>query len=374
MSAPSDVRSSLSRIARFYGRLQWLAVVVGLLLLIWVLGPVLTPFVVAAILGWMGDPLVDWLQAKGRSRNTAVILVYVLMLSLLVLLLVTLIPLIQRQIQILVASWPVYQTWFTDKALPWFEQQIGIDLNDWLDLQHIGELLRSNWERAGGFASTALGYLSRSGFAILGWAANIVLIPVLAYFFLRDWDLMVARVADLIPRRYATAVGRLARQSDRVLGGFMRGQLLVMIAMGLFYAVGLWVVGLNLGVLIGIIAGILTFVPFMGPLTLVLFGSTVALVQYGDWKYLAGVGVVYGLGQLLESYVLTPKLVGDRIGLHPMAVIFAVIAGGQLFGFLGMLIALPVAAVANVLLRLVLEHYRASTIYLGKSVDDRSAS
>lgn len=374
MSVPSDVRLSLSRIARFYGRLQWLAVVAGLLLLIWMLGPVLTPFVVAAILGWMGDPLVDWLQAKGCSRNTAVILVYVLMLSLLALLLVTLIPLIQRQIQILVASWPVYQAWFIDKALPWFEQQIGIDLDDWLDLQHIGELLHSNWERAGGFASTALGYVSRSGFAILGWAANIVLIPVLAYFFLRDWDLMVARLADLVPRRYAAAVGRMARQSDRVLGGFMRGQLLVMVAMGLFYAVGLWMVGLNLGVLIGIIAGILTFVPFMGPLTLVLFGSIVALVQYGDWKYLAGVGVVYGLGQLLESYVLTPKLVGDRIGLHPMAVIFAVIAGGQLFGFLGMLIALPVAAVANVLLRFALERYRASATYLGKSADDRPVS
>lgn len=369
MDIVPNPRVSLAEIARFYTRVQWCAILLGVLAVIWVLGPVLTPFVVAAILGWMGDPLVDWLEARGRSRNTAVVLVFTLMVLLLILGLVILVPLIQRQIETLVQSWPTYQAWFMHTALPWFEQKSRINISQWLDFQHISELIRSNWERAGGFATTALAYVSRSGFALLGWAANLVLIPVLAFFFLRDWDVMVEKVAALVPRKYAPTVNKLASESNEVLGGFLRGQLLVMIGMGIFYAIGLALVGLNLGVLIGIIAGILTFVPFLGPAALVVFGTIVALVQYGDWKHLIGVGVVYGVGQLLESYVLTPKLVGDRIGLGPMAVIFAVIAGGQLFGFVGMLIALPVAAVANVLVRFAVERYRASNVYSGSEVD-----
>src|SRR3989337_2910459 len=150
-----------------------------------------------------------------------------------------------------------------------------------------------------------------------------------------------------------------------MLSGFLRGQCVVMLILGVMYGLGLWLVGLDLGLLIGIIAGLLTFIPYLGPTSGVVLGTTAAVVQFGDWKHVAGVLAVFGIGQVIESYWLTPKLVGDRIGLHPVAVILAVLAGGQLFGFLGMLRALPVAAVANVLLRFAVERYRASRTYVG---------
>ena len=188
---------------------------------------------------------------------------------------------------------------------------------------------------------------------------------MLTFFFLRDWDLFVGRIGALIPRDHYETVRRLAGESDAVLGGFLRGQLLVMLILGVLYAVGLWAVGLNLGVLIGVVAGLLTFVPYLGPASIIVFGGIAALVQFGDWPHLAGVAAVFTVGQIIESYWLTPKLVGDRIGLHPMAVIFAVMAGGTLFGFLGMLLALPVAAVVNVLLRYAHERYTQSQLYAG---------
>ena len=159
-----------------------------------------------------------------------------------------------------------------------------------------------------------------------------------------------------------------------MLGAFLRGQFLVMLILGVMYGIGLWAVGLDLGLLIGIIAGLLTFVPYLGPTSGVVLGVIAALVQYGDWKHVLGVLAVFGIGQVIESYLLTPKLVGDRIGLHPVAVIFAVLAGGQLFGFLGMLLALPVAAVANVLLRYAHERYTHSRLYAGDRPGDRARS
>ena len=226
--------------------------------------------------------------------------------------------------------------------------------------------MRSHWQQAGGIAATLLGYVSRSGFALLGLVANVVLLPVLTFFFLRDWDVFVERVAALVPRDHESTVSRLAQESSAVLGAFLRGQFLVMLILGVLYGIGLWAVGLDLGVLIGVLAGLLTFVPYLGPATVVAFGGIASLVQYGDWPHLLGVLAVFGVGQVIESYWLTPKLVGDRIGLHPVAVIFAVLAGGRLFGFLGMLLALPVAAVANVLLHYAVERYRASRIYQGE--------
>ncbi len=353
-------------IARFLRRLQWAAIGMGVLWLVWLLAPILTPFVLAGMLGWLGDPLVDRLELSGRSRNTAVILVFTLMVLLLALVLVILVPLIESQVATLIESLPGYRDWFTGVAIPWMEKRSGMQLAVWLDLDHMIELVRSNWERAGGVAATVLGYVSRSGFAVLGWVTNLVLIPVITFFFLRDWDLLVGRVASMVPRDHIETVSRLARESSDVLGGFLRGQFLVMIILGVMYGVGLWAVGLDLGILIGIIAGLLTFVPYLGPTSGVVLGVIAALMQYGDWKHIAGVLAVFGVGQVIESYWLTPKLVGDRIGLHPVAVIFAVLAGGQLFGFLGMLLALPLAAVANVLLRYAHERYTQSHLYAGE--------
>lgn len=356
---------SLREIALFYRRVQTAAICLAVVWLVWLLAPILTPFVIAALLGWLGDPLVDQLQRRGRSRNLAVALVFTAMSLLVVLALVLLVPLVQRQIVTLVQGMPGYRDWFLQTALPWVEARTGLQVVAWLDPERLMDWVREHWQQAGGIASATLGYVSRSGFAMLAWVANIVLLPILAFFFLRDWDVMVERVAALVPRKHEATVARLARESSAMLGGFLRGQFLVMLILGVLYAVGLSIVGLELGVLIGIIAGLLTFIPYLGPASLALLGGTAALVQYGDWKHLVGVGIVFTVGQVIESYWLTPKLVGDRIGLHPVAVIFAVLAGGQLFGFLGMLLALPVAAVANVLLRFAVEHYRASRAYVG---------
>jgi len=356
---------ALDDIARFLRRLQWAALALAVCWLVWVLAPILTPFVFALILAWLGDPLVDRLERAGRSRNVAVTLVFTAMALIVLAGLLILVPLLERQIETLIASWPHYRDWFMLTALPWVEQRLGIELTDWLDFGHLSQLVRDNWDRAGGIAATVLGYLSRSGFAVIGVVANVALLPVITFFFLRDWDLLVERVASLIPRDHLDIVSRLARESSDVLSAFLRGQFLVMLVLGVMYGLGLWAVGLDLGILIGLVAGLLTFVPYLGPASGIILGVIAALVQFGDWQHVAGVLVVFGIGQVIESYVLTPKLVGDRIGLHPVAVIFAVLAGGQLFGFLGMLLALPVAAVVNVLLRYARERYRHSSLYVG---------
>lgn len=355
----------LAAIATFYRRVQWAALGVGVAWAIWLLAPILSPFVFAAILGWLGDPMVDRLEARKIRRNTAVILVFGAMVLALVIVSILLVPVLEDQVLTLIQSLPHYRDWLVGTALPWVEHRTGLQILTWLDPDRLFKLLQEHWQSAGGMAANVLGYLSRSGFALMGWVANIALLPVLTFFFLRDWDLIVGRIGLLVPRDHFDTVRRLALESNEVLGGFIRGQLLVMLILGILYALGLWLVGLDLGILIGLIAGLLTFVPYLGPASIVLFGGIAALVQFGDWQHLAGVGLVFGVGQVIESFVLTPMLVGDRIGLHPMAVIFAVMAGGTLFGFLGMLLALPVAAVVNVLLRYAQARYRQSRLYAG---------
>ncbi len=357
----------LATIALFYKRLQWAAVGLFALWVVYLLSPILSPFVLAALLGWLGDPMVDRLEARGMRRNNAVILVFAVASLVVLLALLLLVPLLEQQLVTLVTSLPGYRDWFVGTALPWLEDTTGMQILSWLDPARLFELIQEHWQAAGGIAATVLSYLSRSGFVLLAMLANIVLVPVLSFFFLRDWDLLVSRVGALVPRDRYETVHRLAVESDAVLGGFLRGQLLVMLILGVLYALGLWVVGLNLGILIGVIGGLLTFVPYLGPAAIVVLGGLAALVQFGDWQHLAGVAVVFAVGQVIESYWLTPKLVGDRIGLHPMAVIFAVMAGGTLFGFLGMLLALPVAAVVNVLLRYAQDRYRESRLYVGEA-------
>jgi predicted PurR-regulated permease PerM len=348
-------------------RWQWLLIAAIAGWLIWLLAPVLTPFVLAALLGWLGDPWVDRLERVGRSRTTSVVLVFTLMILLLVLALVILVPMIERQIVTLIESLPTYRDWIVQRALPWVEQRTGLELVAWLDPERLTEWVRGHWQQAGGVAATFFGYLSRSGFAMMAWVANLVLLPILTFYFLRDWDKLVERVAALIPRDHIAIATRLALESNDVLGAFLRGQFLVMMALGAIYAIGLSVVGLKLGLLIGIIAGLISFVPYLGTATGIVLGVIAALVQSGgEWNLVALVMVVFVVGQMLEGYVLTPRIVGDRIGLHPVAVIFAIMAGGQLFGFLGMLLALPIAAVANVMLRYAHERYTQSPLYAGE--------
>ena len=344
-------------------RWQWLAVTLLVGVLVWLLAPILTPFVISALFGWLGDPLVDRLQARKFKRHTAVLMVFAIMLASLTLVLLVLVPMLWNQVQKLIDWLPQLAAWLTAIALPWVEVKFHVNLSHYIDPDYVFNLVRSHLAEAGGFATAVLRRLSESGLVLFGILANIALVPVLSFYFLRDWDVLVAQVRELVPRPMLPTVSRLASESDAMLGGFLRGQFSVMLALGAIYAVGLWAIGLDLGLLIGFVAGLVAFVPYLGFVVGVSAAIIASLVQYGDLFHLALVLGVFGVGQMLESFVLVPWLVGDRIGLHPVAVIFAIMAGGQLFGFLGVLLALPVAAVAMVLLRYAHQRYRDSGLY-----------
>lgn len=339
-------------------RWQLLAIVAVIGYLIYLLAPVLMPFAVAGMLAYLGDPLADRLERLGLGRTLAVTIVFVVLVLLTVGALLLLIPLISHQVDNLIQNLPRYGEWIRDTAVPWVQAKLRLDPHTF----EIDRVMDAVKEHIGSIGSV-IGKLSRSGVGVLMWMTNLVLIPVVAFYLLRDWDRLVAWIDAMLPRSIEPTVAHLARESDKVLGAFVRGQLLVMLALGIFYGAGLAVVGLSVGPLIGMVAGLLSFVPYLG--FIVGFGAAViaVLVQYGDWTHLLLVCGVFVIGQLLEGYVLVPKLVGDKIGLHPVAVIFAVLAGGYLFGFLGVLLALPAASVILVLLRYLAERYRMSELY-----------
>jgi predicted PurR-regulated permease PerM len=343
---------------------QLLAVSVVLGVLLWLLAPVLTPFAASALLAYLGDPLVDRLERWRLSRTAAVAVVFCFMTLAMVGIVLLLIPMLERQISAFIERLPVYVDWIQLRVLPWIESNTGITVEQF-DAQSLTEMLKQYWKEAGGVATTVLGGLSKSGLAVLGWVANLLLIPVVTFYLLRDWDVLVARVRGLLPRAIEPTVTTLARESDSVLGAFLRGQLSVMLALGTIYSIGLWACGIDLALLIGMLAGLVSFVPYLGVFVGAAAGIIAALVQYGDWMHVLLVVGVFAVGQTLEGFILTPWLVGDRIGLHPVAVIFAIMAGGQLFGFLGVLLALPVAAVAMVLLRYLHRRYTQSGLYAG---------
>ena len=198
---------------------------------------------------------------------------------------------------------------------------------------------------------------------MLGWLMNLVLIPVVTFYLLRDWDLLIKGIRELLPRKIEPTVSTLASEINEVLGAFVRGQLMVMFALGVIYTAGLWLIGLDLAFIIGMGAGLLSVVPYLGTVVGLVAAVLAAVFQFQDLFHTIMVLLVFGAGQALEGMVLTPKLVGDRIGLHPVAVIFAVLAGGQLFGFLGILLALPVASALNVLVRHFRDEYTKSDLY-----------
>ncbi|HET6555497.1 MAG TPA: AI-2E family transporter [Dyella sp.] len=343
-------------------RWQMLAITAVILYLFWLLAPVLMPFAFAAMLAYLGDPLADRLQRLGMGRTLAVSIVFIVLLLLAVGALLLLIPLISRQIDNLVQNMPHYVDWGRSVALPWIQAKLHLDPNAF-DSDRLGAQVKEHLGSIGDAASTVLGKISRSSLGVIAWLTNLVLIPVVAFYLLRDWDRLVAWVDRMLPRSIEPTIAHLAREADSVLGAFVRGQLAVMLALGLFYGVALTLMGLSVGPLIGMVAGLLSFVPYLG--FIVGFGSALiaALVQYGDWAHVLIVVGIFTVGQLLEGYVLVPRLVGEKIGLHPVAVIFAVLAGGYLFGFLGILLALPAASVILVLLRYLSERYRQSDLY-----------
>jgi predicted PurR-regulated permease PerM len=277
--------------------------------------------------------------------------------------LLVLVPMLGRQLVHLYQLVPQLLDWLQQVALPWVQAKAGLAEGFW-HFDQLRERFSGELGKTTGILSAILAQATASSLALLGWLGNLFLVPVVAFYLMRDWDLLMARLRGLLPRRHEGLVVRLAGECHEVLAAFLRGQLLVMLALGVIYSSGLMLVGLELGLLIGVLAGLASIVPYMG--FVVGFGAAVAacLFQFGLDPYpLLGVGAVFMVGQMLEGMLLTPLLVGDRIGLHPVAVIFAILAGGQLFGFTGVLLALPVAAVIMVLIRHAHDFYKLSELY-----------
>jgi predicted PurR-regulated permease PerM len=343
-------------------RLLPIASVILLALLVYSLQPILSPFLVGALLAYLGDPAADRLEAWGCNRTVSVCIVFFGFTLVLVISLLVTLPLIGRQVDILIQKLPQWLDTVQRDLLPWIESRLAIDIAHF-DLNDLRQLITQHWQAAGGIVAGVWQQVAGSSMAMLAAVANIVLIPVVAFYLLRDWDLMMANVRDSLPRSWEPKVVVVACECDEILGAFIRGQLLVMLALGIIYSLGLMVVGLELALLLGLLAGLASVVPYLGFIVGITAASVAAYFQFYEWLPLLWVAAVFGIGQALESMVLTPLLVGDRIGLHPVAVIFAIMAGGQLAGFVGVLLALPVAAVIMVWLRHLHRSYKESGLY-----------
>ena len=346
---------------------RWLILIIVFLALLYLLLPVLTPFLIAAILAYICDPLVDkiclWGVGKFKlGRTLATVLVMLAIIGMLASLILILIPLLQKESLLLAQRLPDVITNIRATVEPFLQKQFGISLN--IDPTQIQEIVTKNWKTAGGLFGNVLLSAGSQGMALIGLLANILLLPVVLFYLLRDWDIFMQKIGNLIPRDFIGKTTQIAQEVDQVLAEFLRGQLAVMLAMSAFYVIGLWLAGLNMALPIGLVAGLLGFVPYLGITFGILLALLVAALQFTSLAQIIPVLLVFGVGQILESALLTPKLVGDRIGLHPVVVIFALLAGGQLFGFSGILLALPVSAAIAVGLRHTKDSYLTSDTYL----------
>jgi predicted PurR-regulated permease PerM len=329
------------------------------LLLMWFLGNVLLPFIVAGAIAYFLDPVADRLERAGLSRVAATTLISLVALLAVILMVLAVIPSLVSQLTSLVNGAPEMA-----RQLQSFLMQRFPDLADETSvmrqaLQDIGLAIQQRGgQLAGGLVSSAIGLVSIVVF--------IVVVPVVAFYLLLDWDRMVTRIDAMLPRDHAPTVRRLAGEIDAVLAGFVRGQLSVCLLLGTYYVIGLMLAGLNYGLIVGVIAGAITFIPYVGSLVGGALAIGLALFQFwGDWTSIAIVAAVFASGQFIEGNILTPKLVGKSVGLHPVWLLFALSAFGSIFGFVGMLIAVPVAAMIGVLTRFMVEQYQASLLYRG---------
>ncbi|ROL66784.1 AI-2E family transporter [Pseudomonas protegens] len=346
-------------------RWVWLGGVLLVCGLVYLLHPILSPFLVALLLAYLFDPLVDRLEKWGLSRTWGVVAVFALFTLIVMTLLLVLVPMLAKQLLRLYELAPQMLDWVQHSAMPWVQSRLGLADGFW-KFDKVKAAISEHMGQTTDIVGVVLSQATASGLALIGWLANLVLIPVVSFYLLRDWDLMMAKIRSLLPRNREERVMSLAGECHEVLGAFVRGQLLVMLALGVIYAAGLMLVGLELGLLIGLIAGLAAIVPYMGFVIGIGAALVAGLFQFGGDLYpMLGIVAVFMVGQALEGMVLTPLLVGDRIGLHPVAVIFAILAGGELFGFTGVLLALPVAAVIMVLVRHVHDLYKDSDLYSG---------
>ncbi len=316
--------------------------------LFYLLTPILTPFLTAAALAYLCNPLVDRLQARGVGRTAATALALLGLVLFFLLAAAVMAPLFQAQARLLIQQVPRIVEWGSQTLLPWFTATFGVDLlHDQADILawlkgHVSELSQ---------LSRYLPRVTDSGLALLGFFTNLLLTPVVTFYLLRDWPRVVAHLDGWIPAPLRSKSEAIAREIDTVLSEFVRGQILVILVMSTYYCLALWLAGLHYALAVGLLAGMLVFVPYMGVLVGVLLGTLAGWSQFGELSGLVPVWAVFGIGQLLEGMAITPWLVGERVGLHPVAVIFALMAFGQLFGFVGVLLAIPAAAASLVALR-----------------------
>lgn len=335
-------------------------------LLLWQLGGVLTPFVAGMAIAYLLDPLADWLERRGASRALATTLLTVLFILVVLGAVLLLVPVVAGQARSLATALPSLIDAGWSWLGPWVEE-----LRHRFDLPTGSELQQGLTSYAGSLGEWATGMLAglaSGGAVLLNIVSLLVITPVVSFYLLRDWDRLVATVDGWLPRDHAPTIRRLLAEIDRSIAGFLRGQLSVCVLLGLFYGLGLAALGIEGGLLVGLLAGLISFIPYVGSIVGFVASITLAAVQFGptDWWMLGLTAGLFAVGQFIEGNFLTPKLVGERVGLHPVWVIFALLAGGSLFGFLGVMLAVPVAAAIGVLTRFALAQYLASPLYAGR--------
>ena len=350
----------------------WLIALALFLLALYLLSSILVPFVAAMAVAYFLDPACDRLERTGLSRTLATTVVTVVFALCLATALLILVPLLVEQLGQLIERIPSYVDSLR-KAL----QPVVSEVARRLPAEETGgasDFLSSQIGSIVSWLGTAVAGVVTGGLVLVNILSVMFVTPVVAFYLLRDWDQMVARIDSCLPRQHAATIREQAALIDKTLAGWVRGQSTVCLLLGAFYAIGLSVIGLDFGLAVGLIAGLLSFIPYVGTISGFVTGLAIAFAQYSDWGPIAAVLAVFVVGQVIEGNFLTPKLVGDRVGLHPVWVMFALFAGGALFGFVGVLLALPVAAVIGVLVRFALSRYLDSAYYSrGEAQDEPSA-
>jgi predicted PurR-regulated permease PerM len=341
--------------------LWWLVPAAVLIGLLYVLSPILAPFLFAAILAYIANPVVSWLARHRVPRALGAVLTMLLLTALLLLLLLILLPLFIKELRLLSERLPSFLVQVNEHLLPWIKARFGVEPQ--FDPQTLKNLIHENLQGANGLGMKLLASIGIGGLAVLGFVVDLLLVPVVLFYLLRDWNGLLARINGLLPRRWHRQLTGIAREVDAVLAEFLRGQIAVMALMSVFYVLGLWLAGLEFALPIGIITGVLVFVPYVGMLSGLALATVAALMQFPSVSGLIPVWIVFAIGQTLEGTLVTPFLVGRRIGLHPVAVIFALLAFGQVFGFFGVLLALPASAALLVGLRHLGSRYLDSSLY-----------
>lgn len=359
--------------------LRRILIFAGIALILWVLyllKPVVVPFVAAFLIAYLFSPLVDVLHRIGLARWLSISIVFIGIGIVVTLVMWYLVPLVWQQLMYARDSIPAGIHWINYTFLPWLSDSFNLVPME-IDTDQISSVVmdyvQTNYSADS--IQAMLLKLAQSGLNFIQIGGTIVLIPIIAFYFLLDWDRMLDSLRRLIPRPYEKTTLNIVSECHSVLGAFVKGQFLVMVLLGVVYAVGLQLIGLEIGLIIGMIAGLCSIIPYLGFAVGIIAAVIATLLQFGiDWWQLVLVGIVFMVGQAVEGYILQPFLLGDKIGLSPVAVVFAVLAGAQLAGFLGMLIALPVAAVIVVLLRHIREYYEHTPFYGDRAVVMQDAS